>query len=871
MERSARSDDDTAPGRAWAAPAGRAVRALALAGSVALAAAGGLPAGGAVPADRGAAAAGKPVMRAPDLETRAMLLLTAERRIYEPVSVMLALRAGPEIRTELAVALGRIPGQDARSVLAGLLIDDQAEVRREAAFSLGLRGEAEARQALRQAIHDPDRETGVLAVEALGRLATPLVEVAGEVAQLPEEERWPRLLPGLFRFKEAALVPLAEHGLGLPDPELHRQAAYALSRDPQPAAAPLLRRLLGDPDPLVRAWAARGLGRVGAGAADLAALAPLLADAAAGPVVEALRAGAALAAGDKAQAPSQAPKAPAASPGGTAPESHGAPGSPGASGSSAAPGGSVAGGPAATPDIAADRAWRVRLLELLADPRPGVRITAIEAAAAWLPDPGLGAALAAHAGGLPAAAKVPAGGPPAKVPPGAGARHEAEAAASGPAARQPEQASADRQATAPGGQSVRRTDQVAAADPLAAMARAPAAKVASGERVAAAAPAGAPDAVAAAIEQGTALVSLARGQDPRAAALTVAAAGSAEPRLRARAATAAALLGQAELMGKLAADRSPLVREAALTALLPAAPAPAAGSVAARGAGRTGAGGAPGDAADPAAARLAAAGLADRDEGVRTTACDWLADHPVVPLATLSHALGVALHDESIESPLGVIKALAARGEAEPRERGAIVELLEQLGKQPSYALRREAAAGLTRLGRPAPPPGPAPGTKAAGGDELRTYREIVERTGQPRTVEVRTNRGSFRLRLDCPRAPRTCLNFLALAGQHFYDGLLFHRVVPDFVIQAGDPRGDGFGGPGYTLADEVNRLRYRRGIIGMALAGPDTGGSQFFVTLSPQPHLDGGYTAFGEVVAGAEVLDAIQAGDRIASIVEVH
>src|SRR5579863_2010334 len=179
MGRSTRSDDELAPGRARDMPAGRAVRGLALAVGVALAAAGGLPAGGA-PADRGAAAAGKPVMRAPDLETRAMLLLIAERRIYEPVSVMLALRAGPEIRAELAMALGRIPGQDARSVLAGLLIDDQATVRREAAFSLGLRGEAEARQALRQAIHDPDRETGVLAVEALGRLATTLVEVAGE-------------------------------------------------------------------------------------------------------------------------------------------------------------------------------------------------------------------------------------------------------------------------------------------------------------------------------------------------------------------------------------------------------------------------------------------------------------------------------------------------------------------------------------------------------------------------------------------------------------------------------------------------------------------------------------------------------------------
>ncbi|HSF43323.1 MAG TPA: peptidylprolyl isomerase, partial [Thermoanaerobaculia bacterium] len=103
-----------------------------------------------------------------------------------------------------------------------------------------------------------------------------------------------------------------------------------------------------------------------------------------------------------------------------------------------------------------------------------------------------------------------------------------------------------------------------------------------------------------------------------------------------------------------------------------------------------------------------------------------------------------------------------------------------------------------------------------------------------------------------------------------YYDGLTFHRVVPDFVIQGGDPRGDGTGGPGYSIRDEVNRLRYDRGVLGMALAGADTGGSQFFLTLSPQPHLDGGYTVFGEIVSGGEVLDRIRLGDRIEAIVEV-
>ena len=95
----------------------------------------------------------------------------------------------------------------------------------------------------------------------------------------------------------------------------------------------------------------------------------------------------------------------------------------------------------------------------------------------------------------------------------------------------------------------------------------------------------------------------------------------------------------------------------------------------------------------------------------------------------------------------------------------------------------------------------------------------------------------------------------------------LFHRVVPNFVVQAGDPRGDGNGGPGYAIRDELNRHRYLRGTLGMALSGPDTGGSQFFVTHSPQPHLDGGYTVFGQLADGADVLDRIVQGDRIVRV----
>ena len=102
------------------------------------------------------------------------------------------------------------------------------------------------------------------------------------------------------------------------------------------------------------------------------------------------------------------------------------------------------------------------------------------------------------------------------------------------------------------------------------------------------------------------------------------------------------------------------------------------------------------------------------------------------------------------------------------------------------------------------------------------------------------------------------------LAARSYYDGLTFHRVVPDFVAQGGDPRGDGWGGPGFTLRCELSPRRYLRGTVGMALAGKDTGGSQFFITHSMQPHLDGKYTIIGEVVAGMEVVDTLLPGDRI-------
>ena len=135
--------------------------------------------------------------------------------------------------------------------------------------------------------------------------------------------------------------------------------------------------------------------------------------------------------------------------------------------------------------------------------------------------------------------------------------------------------------------------------------------------------------------------------------------------------------------------------------------------------------------------------------------------------------------------------------------------------------------------------------------------------------VTMETTRGTIELELDPKHAPKTVNNFVFLAGEGFYDGVAFHRVIDDFMIQGGDPTGTGRGGPGYRFADELkgNPLTHGAKVISMANAGPDTNGSQFFITHSPQPHLNGKHTVFGKVVRGEEVVDEIRQGDRIVRV----
>lgn len=135
--------------------------------------------------------------------------------------------------------------------------------------------------------------------------------------------------------------------------------------------------------------------------------------------------------------------------------------------------------------------------------------------------------------------------------------------------------------------------------------------------------------------------------------------------------------------------------------------------------------------------------------------------------------------------------------------------------------------------------------------------------------VTIETDRGTIQLELFPQHAPKTVNNFVFLAQEGFYDGVVFHRVISNFMIQGGDPTGSGRGGPGYRFEDEFsgNPLRHERGVISMANAGPGTNGSQFFITHGPQPHLDGKHTVFGKVTGGLDVVDAIRQGDTMRKI----
>ena len=253
--------------------------------------------------------------------------------------------------------------------------------------------------------------------------------------------------------------------------------------------------------------------------------------------------------------------------------------------------------------------------------------------------------------------------------------------------------------------------------------------------------------------------------------------------------------------------------------------------------------------------------LGASDVVVRKTAARLIGElRPAGGDTALAEAYRAGLADPSYLARAAALRALAAYGFPAARE------TLHAALDDPDWAVRVVASDLLTDL---------APGDRdyalairpAPGPDTDYAAPDLIAPSVSPH-VYIQTDRGTIQIELAVLDAPLTSDSFMRLAREGFFDGLSFHRVVPNYVVQGGDPRHDSEGGPGYTLRDELNDLPYLRGTVGMALDWRDTGGSQFFITHSPQPHLDGRYTAFGRVIAGMEVVDALLPGDRIRRIV---
>ena len=255
---------------------------------------------------------------------------------------------------------------------------------------------------------------------------------------------------------------------------------------------------------------------------------------------------------------------------------------------------------------------------------------------------------------------------------------------------------------------------------------------------------------------------------------------------------------------------------------------------------------------------LVRAALDDPDVIVRANAIDRYAHSRAPDLGTLAAAETRARNDRMNDARLAAITALA--GIDFPQRQ----TLLRSLTGDRDPVVRRVAADLIEqKLKLPRPQYTPLPIDRA-----LADYVHIVEWSHTPHSATIHMTRGNIAIALVAADAPMTAWNFAELARRRFFDNTTFMRVVPNFVIQGGDPRNDMNGGPGYAIRDEINLEKYTRGAVGMALSGPDTGGSQFFITHSPQPHLDGGYTIFGRVTEGmTAVVDQVERGDLVETI----
>jgi cyclophilin family peptidyl-prolyl cis-trans isomerase/HEAT repeat protein len=264
--------------------------------------------------------------------------------------------------------------------------------------------------------------------------------------------------------------------------------------------------------------------------------------------------------------------------------------------------------------------------------------------------------------------------------------------------------------------------------------------------------------------------------------------------------------------------------------------------------------------------------LAHSDAATRSVAADVLSQTgDPADLDALSAMYTRAGRDSFPDASLSALKAIAAI-----RRRGGAAaervdhEFLQVVARPLNYLIRQWAEENwkeaFERWG---------PGYPLATGRTLQDYRDLARQfllapdsVARPHVFIETEQRGVLEIELFGPEAPLTVANFLRLVDRRFFDGNRWHRVVPNFVVQDGDPRGDGFGGPGGAIRDEINRARYGiKPMLGMALSGPDTGSSQWFISLAPLPHLDGIYTVFGRAVGNIGALPRITQGDVIRTI----
>jgi cyclophilin family peptidyl-prolyl cis-trans isomerase/HEAT repeat protein len=248
--------------------------------------------------------------------------------------------------------------------------------------------------------------------------------------------------------------------------------------------------------------------------------------------------------------------------------------------------------------------------------------------------------------------------------------------------------------------------------------------------------------------------------------------------------------------------------------------------------------------------------LEDPDYSVRAAAASALGRIKAEGAApALREAYKRALTDTAYSARTAALDALVTYGAAEA------TETLRQALQDKDWAVRVHADTLLAKLEPNGAPRtiAPVPSAPIAKYDDA----QLIAPTTSPH-VFIETAYGTIEFELAVLDAPQTCRNFVELASKGYFNGLEVHRVVANFVVQDGDPRGDGGGGPGYTIRDELSERPYLRGSVGMAREWNDTNGSQFFITHSPAPHLDGLYTAFGHVVNGMDVVDRIKPGDVI-------